>query len=160
MESRELFSKRFFVVVVVDLSPGVVADQDVDRRVGAVHRVCFPICLVPLHLALSARDGHWTSQPELLPDRPLGTRTFILHQLVLQHLCVLHHGLSLQRHVPVLVRNKETGESPGKVVHNKDNIYFIEKDPQLYSVLCVWLLIKTLAANLVSDFPSLQNRLY
>ena len=127
MESREIFSKRLFVgIVVVDLSQGVGADQDVDRRVGAVHRVCFPICLVPLRLALSARDGHWTSQPELLPDRHLDPRIILLRQLVLQHLCVLHHGLSLQGHVPVLVRNKETGQSQRTVVHNEYNSYFLE----------------------------------
>ena len=66
VESRDLFSKRLFVVVVVvviDLSPGVGADQDVDRHRGVVHCVCFPPRPVQPCVALSAGDEHWTSVP-------------------------------------------------------------------------------------------------
>ena len=62
VESRNLFIKRlFFVVVIIDLSPGVGADQDVDRHRGVVHRVCFPPRPVQPCVALSAGDECGTS---------------------------------------------------------------------------------------------------
>ena len=106
---RDLFSKQ--QVIVVDLSPRGGADKDVDRQLGAVHCVRLSHGPVALLLALSVGDERRTSQPQLLPDQSMDQGDILFLKLHLQHLCVLHHGLSLQSDVLRIIRKRETGQS-------------------------------------------------
>ena len=47
--------------------------------------------------ALRARVEHGTSLPEHLPHDGLAPGDSCLHQLLLQHLCLLQHGLQVPR---------------------------------------------------------------
>ena len=108
--------------------------------------------------ALRTRHEHGAPLPEHFPDRPLVPGDRLLHQLLLQHLRLLQHGLQVPRDDESALLQREDHDKVEELRHTADHecqcncvLRRLCVDIHAVTMLSLWLLLIVLPLFSVLD---------